>query len=149
MIANSKLVYGLIRLLNLLTPSRISKYLKYFLFALSFLTRNTIFLAMSLIFILPSDFRKDFRVKFSWIIFHSDMLVVDAWRLTDLILYKSYSNFYQDNFYSLQSKFSVISAFLAFDLLSSHSQKSGNNHQKRGVYFILALMLARMQLMDF
>jgi hypothetical protein len=87
MIANSKLVYGLIKLLNMLSPKRISKYLKYFLLALSLFTRNTVFLAVSLIFMLHSESMKDFRVKFSWIILHADMLVVDAWRLTDMKLH--------------------------------------------------------------
>jgi hypothetical protein len=119
MIANSKLVYGLIKLLNVLTPSRISKYLKFFLLALSLLTRNTVFLALSLIFMHPADM-KEFRVKLSWIVLHTDMLVVDAWRVTDLILHKSYANLYKDSFYSLQSKLSVISAFVIFDLLSSY-----------------------------
>jgi hypothetical protein len=121
MIANSKLVYGLIKLLNMLSPKRISKYLKYFLLALSLFTRNTVFLAVSLIFMLHSESMKDFRVKLSWIILHADMLVVDAWRLTDMILHKSYIHFYIDYFYSLQSKLLVISAFVFFDLLSSYS----------------------------
>ena len=94
---------------------------KYFLLALSLLTRNTVFLAVSLIFMLHSESMKDFRVKLSWIILHAEMLVVDAWRLTDMKLHKSYIHFYIDYFYSLQSKLLVISAFFFFDLLSSCS----------------------------
>ncbi len=101
MLANSKLVYTIINLVNLMTPTRrLSIYLKYFLQFISLSTRNTVFMALSLI-LSPQTNMRDFRVKLGWVILNADMLVVDAWRVTDMILNRSTAHLFKDPFYDL------------------------------------------------
>jgi hypothetical protein len=118
MLANSKLIFGIIKLANFLNPPWLSNPIKIFLLGLSLATRNTIFMAASLFLVKP-DNMSDFRVKLSWILLHTDMLVVDAWRVTDMIIHNTYYNLaFNDPFYEFYSKLEVIVVYIIFELLT-------------------------------
>jgi hypothetical protein len=83
MLSNSKVLYRAFRIAQL--PLTIKKYLNILLLSAGLITRNHVFLLLSLVFCGTNANQSNFRVKLAWILINVDKLVVDAWRLTDVI----------------------------------------------------------------